>query len=284
MDIVRETYLSWYQDRAIRLGAGLAYYALFAIVPILTLAVWFASMFVSRADVEAALEAALSEILGVASTSTSASIAAELDRTVTRSGLGIVGAASLIIASTLLFVALQDAFNMIWSVPLDRGVGTTLRRRLLSFVVVLGLGAYLVAAVVVSTTTDFIENLFPDDVGLLDRLSPFIEASTSWAAGVLALAIVFRLLAPVRLAWHHVFIGGAATAVLIVVGTQLLGIYLGRTATASISGAAGAVGIFLVWLYYEAQIVLVGAELTKVLSRRADALRREDDRSETRPR
>ena len=271
VEIGRTTYVSWYQDRAIRLGAGLAYYALFAILPILSLAVWFASIFVSRSDVEAALDDALDELLGTSSSSVSGQLAAELDRTVVRSGLGLVGAVSMVVAATLLFVALQDAFNTIWSVPLELGVRTTLRRRLLSFVVVLLLAAYLVAAVIISTTTDLLTDLAPSSLQVVDRLSPLLETSTSWAAGVGSLALILKLLAPVPLAWRHVLIGGAVTAVLVVIGAQLLGIYLSRVATASLSGAAGAIALFLVWLYYEAQIILVGAELTRTLSERAAA-------------
>lgn len=269
VDIGRTTYVSWYQDRAIRLGAGLAYYALFAILPILSLAVFFASLFVSRADVEAALDDALGELLGTASASVSGQVAEELDRTVVRSGLGVVGAVSMVIAATLLFVALQDAFNTIWSVPLERGVRTTLRRRLISFVVVLLLAGYLVTAVIISTTTDVLAALTPGSSRFVEQLSPLLETSTSWAAGVGSLALILKLLAPVPLAWRHVLIGGGVTAVLVVIGTQLLGIYLSRVATASLSGAAGAIGLFLVWLYYEAQIILVGAELTRTLSERS---------------
>ncbi|MEM8905544.1 MAG: YhjD/YihY/BrkB family envelope integrity protein, partial [Actinomycetota bacterium] len=108
-------------------------------------------------------------------------------------------------------------------------------------------------------------------VSVLERVSPLIETSTSWAAGVVAVAMILRLLAPVPLRWVDVLVGGAITAALIVVGTELLGLYLDRVATASLSGAAGALALFLIWLYYEAQIILVGAELTKVLSDRRAA-------------
>ncbi len=283
IEIVRDTYLSWSRNRTIRLGAGLAYYALFAIIPILTLAVWVASVFVSRDAVEAALDDAFAGVLGTSSPATSASIAGELDRAVTQSGLGIVGVGSLVVAATLLFGAFQDAQTRIWSVPVERGVRTTLRRRLLSFVVVLLLGAYLVGAVVVSTTTDLVGALVPGNVTLVDRLSPLIEAGSSWGFGVLALALTLRLLAPITLAWRHVLISGAVTAVLVVIGTQLLGIYFDRVATASLTGAAGAVALFLVWLYYEAQILLVGAELTKAIAARATPRDRPESRGETLP-
>ncbi|MEM9713927.1 MAG: YihY/virulence factor BrkB family protein [Actinomycetota bacterium] len=269
--ILRTTYESWYRNRTIRLGAGLAYYALFAIVPILTLVVWIASLVVSAADLQAALEAAFDDVLGSASVATSDSIASELDQTSTRSGLGLVGAATTVIAATLLFVALQDALSSIWSVPVERGVRSTLRRRILSLGVVVLLGAWLVGAIILGAATDLITGLLPDQVSVLERVSPLIETSTSWAAGVVAVAMILRLLAPVPLRWVDVLVGGAITAALIVVGTELLGLYLDRVATASLSGAAGALALFLIWLYYEAQIILVGAELTKVLSDRRAA-------------
>jgi membrane protein len=269
--VVADTYEAWRADRAIRLGAGLAYYALFAAVPVLILAVWLASLFVSRDDVEEALRDALDGILDPSNRETASELADMLARGTTRASLGILGLASLFLAASLLFVALHDSFNMIWDVPVRRGVKTSLRRRVLAFLIVLLLGAYLVVAVLVSSIGRVIERWVPDDTGLIHSLSAVIDGLSSWAIGIATLAVLFRLLAPVDLAWRHVLLGGALTAVLVVIGTQLLGLYIARVASVSFSGVAGTLLLFLIWLYYEAQIILVGAEFTKVVARRSPA-------------
>ena len=266
--VIADTYEAWRADRAIRLGAGLAYYALFAVVPVLTLAAWMASLFVSRDDVEAALRDALDGFLDVSNPATASELADVLARGTTRTSLGIIGLVSLFLAASLLFVALQDSLNMIWDVPVRRGVRTGLRRRALAFVIVLLLSAYLVLAVLVSSIGRVIEGLLPAESAVIHDLSAVIDGLSSWTIGIATLALLFRLLAPVSLAWCHVLLGGTLTAVLVVIGTQLLGLYIGRVASASFSGVAGTLLLFLVWLYYEAQIILVGAEFTKVIARR----------------
>lgn len=266
--VVADTYEAWRADRTIRLGAGLAYYALFAVVPVVTLAVWMASLFVSREDVEAAMRDALDGFLDASGSQTAAELTDVLARGTTRASLGIIGLASLLLAASLLFVALQDSFSLIWDVPVRRGVKTSLRRRVLAFVIVLLLGAYLVVAVLVSSIGRVIERLVPAESGLIHSLSAVIDGVSSWAIGIATLAVLFRLLAPVDLAWRHVLLGGTLTAVLVVIGTNLLGLYIGRLASVSFSGVAGTLLLFLVWLYYEAQIILVGAEFTKVIARR----------------
>jgi membrane protein len=191
-----------------------------------------------------------------------------LSRGTTRTSLGILGLATLFLAASLLFVALQDALNMIWDVPVRRGIRTGVRRRVLAFVIVLLLGAYLVAAVLVSSIGRVVERLVPAESTLIHTLSAVIDGLSSWAIGIATLALLLRLLAPVDLAWRHVVVGGALTAVLVVIGTQLLGLYIGRVASVSFSGVAGTLLLFLIWLYYEAQMILVGAEFTKVVARR----------------
>jgi membrane protein len=266
--VVADTYEAWRADRTIRLGAGLAYYALFAVVPVLMLAVWSASLLVSRADVEEALRDALDGLLDPSNAATAAELAEMLARGTTRTSLGIIGLASLLLAASLLFVALQDALNMIWDVPVQPGVRTGLRRRVLAFVIVLLLGAYLVAAVLVSSIGRVVERLVPAESTVIHTLSGVIDGLSSWAIGIATLALLLRLLAPVELAWRHVLVGGALTAVLVVIGTQLLGLYIGHVASVSFSGVAGTLLLFLIWLYYEAQMILVGAEFTKVVARR----------------
>lgn len=252
-----------------RLGAGLAYYALFAVIPVLTLAVWVASVAVSRSEIEDAIGQAVDGLLGDASDSVAIALGEALDTTASRTGLGLAGFGSLLIAGSLFFVAVQDTLNLIWDVPVRRGVRPTLWRRLLAFVIVLLVGAYLLVAMLVSSIEDFLQDLVSGSHGAVDHVLDGAETLAFWALAVVALAAMYRVLAPVPLAWRHVFLGASVTAVLIVVGSWLTGLYLNHFATVSVTGVAGSALLLLVWFYYEAQLVLVGAELIKVLDRRA---------------
>lgn len=269
--IVVPIFRAYGDDRVVRLGAGLAYYALFAFLPILTLAVWVASMVVSRGDVEDALQQGLEGLLGDASGTAAAELSGALDRTATSAGLGVIGAVTLLVAGSLLILAAQDAFNVIWGVPYQRGVRRTIWRRAVAFGVVLMVGAYLLAVVVAATVGEVLQGLVPGQNAAVDRALGFADSAASWALGVLALAVLYRVLAPVRLAWRHLLVGSALTAVLVVAGSWVLGFYLSRIATTSVTAVAGSALLVLVWFYYEAQILLAGAELIKVLDRRAAA-------------
>lgn len=225
-----------------------------------------------QTEIESAITQSLDGLLGDASQTVAAELGNALDDTASRTGLGIAGFGSLLIAGSLFFVAVQDTLNLIWDVPVRRGVRPTVWRRLVAFAVVLLAGAYLLVAMLVASIEDFLRRLVDGDAAV-DHVLNGIETLAFWALAVAALAALYRVLAPVPLAWRHVLIGGAVTSVLVVVGSWLIGLYLENYATVSVGGVAGSVLLLLVWFYYQAQLVLVGAELIKVLDRRARAPR-----------
>lgn len=225
-----------------------------------------------QSEIESAITQSLDGLLGDASQTVAAELGNALDDTASRTGLGIAGFGSLLIAGSLFFVAVQDTLNLIWDVPVRRGVRPTVWRRLVAFAVVLLAGAYLLVAMLVASIEDFLRRLVDGDAAVGHVLNG-IETLAFWALAVAALAALYRVLAPVPLAWRHVLIGGAVTSVLVVVGSWLIGLYLENYATVSVGGVAGSVLLLLVWFYYQAQLVLVGAELIKVLDRRARAPR-----------
>ena len=263
-----ETYEAWRDDRTMRLGAGLAYYALFTVVPLLALTAALADRVFGVADLQAYLANLLSGLGPLDADAASKAIIDGLTERQVQSSLGIVGLASLLFASSLVFLALVDAVNSIWAVPVRTGFRNTIRRRLISFVMVLATGGVLVAGVAVAAVTGAAERIIPGNVGLLEALSPVISGLASWAALVGAVTMLFRYIGPVRVSWPVAGISALITSAMLYLGTVVIGWYLREYGGSSVTGAFGALLGALTFVYYEAQILLVGAQLVKVLTQR----------------
>lgn len=262
---VAATYAEWRGHRTIRLGAAVAYYGLFALIPVLTVSLAMAGRLVSNDDVAAYLDDRLVDIFGPDAVGFAESISTTLGSSGTIAGLGLIGAGALVLAASLLVLSLQDALNTIWELPVRAGFRHSAFRRLGAFLVILAAGLVLVVAFAINSVTAVIDRLVPDVV-LLESVSALFGAAASWALGVAVFVLLFRYLPDSRVPWRPALIGGAVTTGLVVAGTSVIGWYLRHFGAASIPGAAGAVALVLLWIYYEAQIVLVGAEFTRVLT------------------
>jgi len=271
-DIGMRTYAAWREDRTHRLGAGLAFYALFTVVPLLALTAALADWLFATTDMQAYFADRLEQLGLIDAESASAAITGELSSDRAQSTLGLIGLGSLLFASSLFFVAFTDAINVIWDVPVGSGVWNSVHRRLIAFLMVLVTGGVLVAGVAVSAVTGAAERIFPGDVELLERLADTLASLASGVSLTFALALIFRFLTPVRVPWRGALLAGLITAMLLVIGTVGIGWYLSTYGGSSVAGAFGAVLVALTWIYYEAQILLGGVQLVKVLtSERSEA-------------
>jgi membrane protein len=268
-ETITETYAEWRMDRTLRLGAGLAYYALFTIVPFLALTAALAGQIFGLIEVEEFLTERVGQMGVVEPELAAQSIADELQRRSVQSSLGIVGAGSLLFASSLVFLALVDAVNTIWHVPVRVGFGNSIRRRLLSFLMVLVTGSVLVAALAISAVSGAAARLVPGDVPVLDSVATLVTSLASGSALVVVLTLLFRYLGPVRAPWLAGVVSALTTTAMLVIGTEAIGWYLRNIGGSSLSGAFGAVLVVLSWVYYESQIVLAGVQFAKVLTRRS---------------
>lgn len=263
--VVRSAYREWRTDRTIRLGAGLAYYAVFAVVPVLALSLALAQFIFRRQDVEAYFADLFEGLLGSDSAELAAAVTAELERATSRTGLGIVGIVSLVIAGSLVFVALDDAFKTIWHVPPASGVRTTIRRRLSALVVVVVTGGLFAVALLVQTVVGLLDAVLPDGVEAVQTLVGLLNVLSSFAVLAVAVTLLYRSFSPVSVPWVLAVLAGLLVAVAATVGTSLFGVYLRYVGGASVAGAAGGVLLALLWVYYQVQILLVGAQVLKVL-------------------
>ena len=259
-----DTYEQWRDHRTIRLGAGIAYYGLFALVPLLALALAISGLVISRGDVQSYLTERISEWLGIQADDVARALTDALDGPGTLTGLGILGAASLFLTASVLVVAVQDAFNTIWEQPVRPGLRQTVMRRLLAFAVIAGAGAVLIASFVLNAVAGLLARLIPE-AAFVTSLEELFGVATSWALGVGAVTLLFRYLTDAHIPWRAALVGGATTAGMLAVGTVLVGAYLQRYSASSLVGVTGSVFLVLLWIFYVGQIVLAGAEFTRVL-------------------
>lgn len=266
-EVLLDAYTHWRDTRTLRLGAGLAYYTLFAIAPLLSLAAAIAAWTISTEEARQFVADALDGL----SESAATELARNIVDTVSGSamGVGVLGTVTVLVSASFLFLALQDALNVIWEAPVRVGWRNTIRRRLLSLVVALAVAAFFLSSLVISAVAGLAERLVPGEHSVVEPLSELVTSAASWVVGVLMIALLFRVLPYAKVRWRDAILGAAITALLASVSSWLVGTYLSRFGATSITGAAGGVVLSLVFVYAQAQILLGGAVLTKILGDRA---------------
>ena len=267
---------AWWDDDCQRMGASLAYYTLFAIAPILLIATAIAGSVFGAEAVRGEIVGQLDHLVGREGALAVQSLLEGASQR--RSGLiaTSIGAIAFLIAATGAFLELQLAFNTIWRVKprSTRHFYAFLMDRLRSFGLVVAIGFLLLVSLTVTATLTLLNkwlfNLSPTDALMWTIANTLISIVVT--TGLFAL--LFRILPDVRLRWRDVTMGAVVTAVLFTIGQQLIGLYLGQSSIASSYGAAGSMMILLLWVYYSCQILLFGAEFTRIWAGRLDMNRR----------
>jgi len=257
----------WSKDNVPRLGASLAYYTLFAVSPILVIAVAIAGSVFGE---EAVRGQVVSQIDGLVGRQGAEAIQAILqgahhDRSGTLAV--IVGTVTLIVAASGAFLELQHALNTIFRVKTDAkksGLQRLILSRLRSFGLVVSIGFLLMVSLLVSAALAALSARVRDAELIGPWLLKAADIGVSLAVMTLLFGMIYRVLPDVRLAWRDVWTGAFVTALLFDVGKFLIGLYLGQSGVASSYGAAGSIVVLLVWVYYSAQVILLGAEFTRV--------------------
>ena len=265
--LLRATMNDWYEDRAQRIGAALAYYTIFALAPGLVIVMALAGLMLGP-GAESQIIGQIRELIGEqGATAIEATVRSAWNVT-----LGATGTALALIPLVFglwgVFGELQDGLNTIWGVTPKPGrrMRDILKERFWSFAMVVGIGFVLLVSLVLSAwlaaVGTYVGSLLPASAAGLEALNFVI----SFVVITGSFALIFKLLPDVRIAWRDVWLGAAVTSLFFTVGKFL--IYLGKSAVASAYGAAGSLVIIVVWVYYSAQILLLGAEFTKVWTKR----------------
>ncbi len=263
---VKKAVRKWSDDKASRLGAALAYYALFSVAPLLIVAVGIAGLVFGE-------EAAQGEIVGQLEDRVGSSVAGFLQDMMagTQGGTGVaatvIGVLLTLLGASGLFLQLKGALNVVWDVPSQatKGLANLLRTRALAFLSVLGFGVLLMAVLAASSVVSALGRLVPDDLAFLAPLLQWLSPVVMLGLLTIVFALVFKVLPDAEISWRPIWRGAAFTSLLFTVGTFLLGLYLGSGAVGNGFGAAAALVTLLLFAYYSAQIFLLGAEFTRVL-------------------
>ncbi|KAF1045387.1 MAG: hypothetical protein GAK35_01381 [Herbaspirillum frisingense] len=256
---------AWLDDFAPSMGAAIAYYTIFSIAPMLVIAIAVAGMLFGHDAAQGEIVNQIRDIVG-----TEGAIAIQgLLKSVSQPREGMIAAGisvvTLVIGATAVFSELQSALDRIWRIPAVKrksGVWQLARTRILSFGLILGLGFLLIISLVVSAALAALGRWWGGwfegwqlVLQLLNFVLSFVVFSTLFS-------VIYKFMPRVTLSWRDVWIGAVATTVLFIIGKYLIGLYLGRTGMTSGFGAAGSFALLLVWIYYSAQIFLLGAEFT----------------------
>lgn len=269
IQLLKSTFQEWQQDNASRLAAALAYYTVFSISPLLVIAVAIAGRFFGQ---EAAKQEIVNQIGAFVSEDAIDPILMALDnisQPQIRGMASLISIGVLLIGASGIFAQLQDALNTVWNVKPKPGQGILLfvRKRLFCFLMVLAIGFLLMLSLIlsaaVSTLATYRTDFLPGSAILWENLDFVISL------GLLTFlfGLMFKYVPDANIIWKDVFVGALITALLFIFGKFLLGLYLSTGSLGSAYGAAGSLAVFLAWVYYSAQIILLGAEFTQVYAR-----------------
>jgi membrane protein len=263
--VMKRALAGWWNDNVPRLGASLAYYTLFALSPVLLVATSIAGLVFGPEAVRGEI---VGQIQGLVGRQGAEAVQAMLEGAARPSAsipATIVGFVTLFLGATGAFLELQTALNAIWRVKPRPGASVRdfLTQRLISFGLVVGVGFLLLVSLLVSAAlaalSRYLGNIFPALTAVWEAANVLVSLFVI----TLLFAMVYKILPDVRLRWRDVWVGALVTAGFFSVGKQLIGLYLGTSSVASSYGAAGSVVVLLVWVYYSAQVVLLGAEFTR---------------------
>ena len=280
--MLKETVLAFINDEALSRGAAIAFYTVTSIAPILLIVIAVAGLVFGREAAQGAMISQLSAMMGQQTAEVLQTALASASAKSSGILATIVGVITLIATASGVFGEMQTALNAIWKAkPKGTTVSRLVRARAASLGLVAALGFMLIVSLVVSTALTALGNT-------LNSILPFGEVILSVLNGVVSIillsllfAAIYKVLPDRTLQWRDVLVGAVVTAVLFTIGKSLISWYIGSSAVASSFGAAGGLIVLMLWVYYSAQIFLLGAEFTKVYANRLGSKQDNPDRDGT---
>jgi len=267
--LVRDCVQAFVDDGAISRGASIAFYTITSLGPVVLVVIAVAGLAFGEDAARGAVSAELSGLMGKAS--------ADLVQTAVQSAgtrssgtvASIIGGFTLLLTVSGVFGEMQSALNAIWKAP-PRGttISRLLRARLASLGLVAALGFLMLVSLVISALLSALSNVINAALPFSAEMLETLNFVVSFALISVMFAAIYKVLPDVNLSWHDVLVGAVMTALLFTVGKFLIGLYLGRSMIASSYGAAGALIVALLWIYYSVQIFLLGAEFIKIYASR----------------
>jgi membrane protein len=275
---------AWSNDYAPSMGAAISYYTVFSIAPLLVIVIAIAGAVFGEEAVSGAIVAQVGHLIGEQGATLIQSLLAAASDEKKGAVAGAISVLVLLIGATSVFAELQNALDRIWHVPPSQkpqGIWGILRARILSFGMILGLVFLLMVSLAVSAAVAAFGALTHELMPGFEVLLQVLNMLVSLGIATLLFAMIYKLLPSTRIAWRDVWLGAFSTALLFEVGKFLIGLYIGKSGMTESFAAAGSLVVMLAWVYYAAQIFLLGAEFTKVIAqdRGSEAAGRAMDRT-----
>jgi membrane protein len=290
--LFKEATDAWTEDYAPSMGAALAYYTLFSIAPLLLIVIGLAGLIFGGDAARGEIFGQLRGLMGDEGAAAVERLLQAADKPQGGAIATITGTAMLLLGAMTVFGELQNALDRIWRAPARKkssGWWNLLRSRLLSFGMILGIAFLLMVSLVMSALVAALGKLWGPAVHGWETIAHLVDILVSFGIVTVLFAMIYKLIPRVRIRWRDVWVGAAVTAALFAAGKVLIGLYLGKSTVASAFGAAGSLVVMMVWVYYSAQVFLLGAEFTWVYahtygSRRGERRPRPEDSASVEPR
>ncbi len=273
--LCRHAVAAWIDDYAPSMGAALAYYTLFSIAPLLLIVISIAGLVFGADAARGQIFLELRGLMG----EDGAAAAQSLLQSVNKPAQGvlgtIVGVVLLGLGAISVFGELQDALDRIWRAPARAkgGLWSLLRARLLSFGMILGLAFLLMVSLVLGAAISALGKWWGPAFGGWETLLQIVNLLVGFGLTTLVFAMIYKMMPRVKVQWHDVWLGALVTSLLFTIGKFLIGLYIGKSGVASGFGAAGSLVVVFLWVYYSAQIFLLGAEFTWVYAKTYGSMR-----------
>jgi membrane protein len=270
---VRDIVSHWSRDDAPRLAAALAYYAILATAPLLVISMAVAELVFGQKAVDGQLAWEIQNFVG----GDAAQAIQSAIQSSHQESAGVIATAlsiaTLIVGASSVIVELHDALNLIWDVkpPMEstwRSLTRFIKERFFSALIIIGAGSLLLISLLLSASVAAVGRFFQPVTPTYPWVLHSAEFASSFLVITLLFGAIYKLIPDVELKWRDVAIGAVVTSLLFTIGKQLIALYLVRVGFQSTYGAAWAVVLLLVWIYYSAQLFFLGAEFTKVYTRR----------------
>jgi membrane protein len=269
--MLKDAVSAWWNDQAPSKGAALAYYSMFSVAPLLFLIISIAGLFYGPEAVRGMVFDQIASLMGQNGAEAIEEMLANVSEPKTGTWATVVSIAVLLFGASTVFGQLQSALDTIWRVPEEEkqketssGIWTFIQSRLLTFGMVLGLAFLVTVSLVLSSALSALGKWWGPIFGQWEAIAHVLDIVVNFGVLTVVFGAIYKLMPRAHIEWRDVWVGGFVTALLFVIGKFLIGLYLGKSDVGSSFGAFGSLVIVMVWIYYSAQIFLLGAEFTWV--------------------
>lgn len=268
--LAKQVAKSWVDDYVPSMGAALAYYTVFSLAPLLLIVISVAGLVFGEEAARGEIQAQLQDLMGESGAGAVQDVLASVREPAQGLTATVVGLVLVFIGATTVFAELQGALDRIWRVDAserESGWFSLVRARLLAFGMILAVGFLLIVSLVTSAMLAAMGRRWDSAFGAWQALVQAGNAVVGFLLVVAMFGLIYKVMPRVRVLWKDVWLGALLAALLFTLGKVLIGIYIGRSGVASGYGAAGSLVVVLLWVYFSAQILLIGAEFTCVYAR-----------------